>query len=156
MSFERQYPADAGIIGRLHGYMTILIFGHSSEHRKGVIAMKNPTKTIVSLALVSTAYFALPARADPSEGWSYSPAPEGVPTDFEDALLNIINYILGFVSILAVLVIIYGGILYLTSAGNEDQAARARSTVASGIVGLIIVGLAFAIVSAVTDVLVVP
>lgn len=120
-------------------------------HRREVIAMKKSIRRISLSVPFGMMLFSLTARAGPEQGWNYTPVPAGVPTNVGAALLNITNYILGFVSIIAVLVILYGGLLYLTSAGNDDQVAKARRTIASGIVGLIIVGLAFAIVAATTD-----
>lgn len=77
--------------------------------------------------------------------------PEGVSNDFEASVMTIVNYILGFITIVATLMIIYGGVLYLTSAGNEDTAARAKKTIAYGVVGLVVIGLAYALVNLITN-----
>jgi len=48
--------------------------------------------------------------------WAPPPKPGDVPDSFDDAVLNATDWILGFVGMIAVLMIIWGGINYLTSA----------------------------------------
>jgi hypothetical protein len=55
-----------------------------------------------------------------------------------DLLKNIINFVLGFVGVIAAAMIIYGGIIYMTSAGNDQRIGQAKSILTYGIVGLII------------------
>jgi uncharacterized membrane protein len=78
----------------------------------------------------------------------------GVPTNLKSAITSITNWLLGFVAIIAVLIIIYGGLLYLTAAGSDTQVEKAKKTIFNGIIGLIIVGLAYAIVFLVTSTLI--
>lgn len=85
--------------------------------------------------------------------WGDKRAPEGVPTDIKGAIMNVTNWILGFVAIIATLVIIYGGVLYLTAAGNEDSVATAKKTISFGIIGIVICGLAYAMVIVVSTVI---
>lgn len=94
-----------------------------------------------------------PQSQNPINGWGFNVAPANVPTDLVATLLNITNFILGFAAMIATLVIIYGGIVYLTSLGNDDRAAQAKKIIASGIIGLIIIGLAYAIVTIVINIL---
>jgi len=102
--------------------------------------------TRLGIASFAFAFLLVPtAYAGPEQGWGYQNPPSGVPVDIETTILNITNYVLGIISLIAVLIIIYGGILYLTSMGNADQIAKAKSTIVYGIVGLVIVGLAYAI-----------
>ena len=86
-------------------------------------------------------------------GWGTKEAPSGVPTDIRQAIMNLTNWILGFISIVATLVIIYGGVLYLTAAGNEDNVATAKKTIGFGIIGVVIAGLAYAMVIVVSTVI---
>ena len=88
-------------------------------------------------------------------GWGTTEAPSGVPTDIIQAMMNIINWILGFVVIIATFVIIYGGVLYLTSGGREEQVELARKTVAYAIIGTVICGLAYAMVNVVINIILV-
>lgn len=93
------------------------------------------------------------ANAGAEEGWGYENPPENVPTDLEAAIVNLTNFILGFIVIIATLVIVYGGILYLVSFGNDERIAQAKSTISSGIIGLVITGLAYAIVNTVVNII---
>lgn len=63
--------------------------------------------------------------------------------------LAILNILLSFVGILAVLFIIIGGIRYIIAHGNEEQAESAKQTIYHAIIGLVIVILSFAIIRAI-------
>lgn len=60
---------------------------------------------------------------------------------------SIINVILSVIGIITVVVIILGGIQYVTSAGDPAKTKKAKDTILYGIIGLIIALLAFAIVN---------
>ena len=79
--------------------------------------------------------------------WTSPSKPSGVPTDFDNAILNATNWILGFVGMIAVLMLIWGGVNYLTSAGDEEKAKTGKKTVSYAIVGLVIAGIAYAVVN---------
>lgn len=59
-------------------------------------------------------------------------------------IINVITAVLGFV---AVVVIILGGVSFMTSAGDPGKVTKAKSTILYGVVGLVVVLLAFAIVN---------
>jgi len=73
-------------------------------------------------------------------GWGAKCAPGGVPTDVRQAIMNVTNWILGFISIVSVLVVIYGLV-----AGAD--------TIKYGLVGLVVCGLAYAIVIVISTVI---
>ncbi len=81
-----------------------------------------------------------------SGGFQGPPAPPNVPVDFNTAIMNLTNWILGFVAMIAVLALIWGGVNYLTSAGNEDQAKTGKKVIEYALMGLVIAGLAYAVV----------
>lgn len=70
----------------------------------------------------------------------------GAPSNLADTILKLINYILGLISLLAVLMIIWGGIQYLTSAGSQDTVRSAKETIKNALLGLVLAGIAFAVV----------
>lgn len=122
--------------------------------------MENLNKLTASSLFASAVVFASKASAaatetptNATEGWGHNVQPDKVPTDIEGAIMNVTNYILGFVTIIATLIVIYGGVLYLTAAGNDDQVGKAKSTIAAGIIGIIICGLAYALVIVVSTVI---
>lgn len=67
---------------------------------------------------------------------------------------GVINAVIGWVLLLvgaiAVLFLVWGGIKYVTSAGNKDKAESAKQTITYAVIGLIVVILAEVIVSLVT------
>ena len=60
---------------------------------------------------------------------------------------NIINAVIGALGIVAVIVIIIGGINYMTSSGDAGKVKKAKDTILYGVIGLVICVLAFAIVN---------
>ncbi|MBW6441155.1 pilin [Patescibacteria group bacterium] len=100
------------------------------------------------LCIKNSTYLVIP-------GWGTNNQPTNVPTDLRLAMMNITNFVLGFVAIIATLMVIYGGVLYLTSLGNEEAADNAKRTIAHAITGLFIVGLAYAAVIVITSVILV-
>ena len=66
--------------------------------------------------------------------------------DPRDAAVNIVKYLMTFLGIIAVIVILYGGFVWLTAGGNEDKVAKAKKLIVAGIIGLIIILASFAIV----------
>ena len=79
-----------------------------------------------------------------------SAQPEGTPTELtgnNGVVKNVINVILYVVGILAVVMIIIGGIQYTTSGGDSAAVTKAKNTILYGIVGLVIAILAYAIVN---------
>ena len=95
-----------------------------------------------------------PAAAYAGEGWSSPERPTNAPEDFESTVVNATNWILGFVALIAVLMIIWGGVQYLTSAGNQDQVRTGKDTIKYALMGLVVAGIAYALVNLiVTDLL---
>src|SRR3989344_5373731 len=73
-------------------------------------------------------------------------ATKGSEGRFQIILTDIINIFSIIVGIVAVVMIIFGGFKYITSAGNQENIKSARNTIIYALVGLIIVALAQVIV----------
>lgn len=71
--------------------------------------------------------------------------------DFYEIMKNIINTVLVVLGMVAVVMIVIGGIRYTTSNGEASQIQSAKNTVLYAVVGLIVAILAFAIVNFVID-----
>jgi len=67
--------------------------------------------------------------------------------DLMDTATTIINVVVGLVGVIAVAVIVIGGILFVTSTGDAAKTKRAQHTILYGVVGLVISLLAYAIVN---------
>ncbi len=63
------------------------------------------------------------------------------------SVVSIINGVIGVLGLFAVVIVIIGGIQYMTSAGDPGKVKKAKDTILYGIIGLIICILAFAIVN---------
>jgi hypothetical protein len=60
---------------------------------------------------------------------------------------RLINVALGFLGIIAVVIVLYGGFMWMTAAGNEERITKAKQILTAGIIGLIIIIMAWAIAS---------
>ena len=70
-----------------------------------------------------------------------------VSTDPESLVKQFVNIFLFAVGALSVIMLIWGGIRYTTSAGDSNKVTAAKNTVLYAIVGLVVAILAYAIVN---------
>lgn len=81
----------------------------------------------------------VPGKIKPSESSTTTlPNPIGVD-DPRIIVGNIIRLILGLVGSLALIFFIYGGLMWMTSAGNSDQVTKGRDTLVWATLGLIVI-----------------
>ncbi len=64
---------------------------------------------------------------------------------------TVVNALLFVIGILAVIMIILGGIRYVTSNGDSSQITSAKNTILYSVIGLIVALLAYAIVNFIVD-----
>lgn len=67
--------------------------------------------------------------------------------DVRETAARIINVALGFLGIIAVVIVLLGGFKYMISGGNTDKTEEAKKLIVSGIIGLAIILSAWAITS---------
>lgn len=65
--------------------------------------------------------------------------------DVRQTAARIINVALGFLGIIAVVIVLIGGFKYMVSGGNEDKTSEAKNMIVAGIIGLAIILSAWAI-----------
>jgi len=65
----------------------------------------------------------------------------------QPVIKTVINTLVFLVGIVAVIVMIIGGIMYTISAGNAGMVTKAKSTIIYALVGLIVAFLAYAVVN---------
>ena len=65
----------------------------------------------------------------------------------EDNVSNAINIVFALIGIAAIIIVIMGGISYATSQGEANKITKGKKLIITGLVGLIIVLLAFSIVN---------
>jgi len=66
--------------------------------------------------------------------------------NIKNIIANVVNILLYIVGVLSVIMLIYGGIRYATSAGNAANVTSAKNTIMYALIGLVIALLAYAIV----------
>jgi len=67
--------------------------------------------------------------------------------DFPTIVKNVINLLLLVIGMIAVIMIIIGGIRYVTSNGDQNQITGAKNTILYAVIGLVVAIMAFAIVN---------
>lgn len=70
--------------------------------------------------------------------------PEAEP---ESMTIKVIQWILGTLGLVAVVMIILGGFIWMTAAGNEEKVKKAKAILTSAVIGLVIVLLSWAILT---------
>ena len=105
----------------------------------------------MSLMLIVMLSVAAPAGAI-DWGLNYA-ANVGLGTnEIRTVAASVIQTLLGVLGILALVMILYGGFRWMTSGGSDDGVAAAKKTIGAGIIGLIIIFFAYAIVTFVFNV----
>lgn len=65
--------------------------------------------------------------------------------DLRETVASIINVALSLLGIVAVVIILAGGFMWMTAAGNEEKLEKAKQLIFGGIIGLAIILSAYAI-----------
>lgn len=68
-------------------------------------------------------------------------------SDLKSTIGNLINVFLGFLGIIAVLIVLMGGFKWMTAGGNDDKVSEAKRLLIAGVIGLAIILSAYAISS---------
>jgi len=101
------------------------------------LAFKNPKK--ISLTLLSILIlFLIPISVIFADGLNIE-NPLGGTSDITTLVKNILNFLLDLAFVIAPILIVYAGFLYITSAGNEDKVKTAQKTLIWALVGFAVV-----------------
>jgi hypothetical protein len=68
-------------------------------------------------------------------------------------ITTIINFALGLLGLIAVVFLIYAGVLMVTAGGNEDQVGKAKKIITYAVIGIVVILLSYTIVQFVTTAL---
>jgi hypothetical protein len=119
--------------------------------------MTQKTKKIAAFGLTfaTAAVLAMPAltlaQGSADDPYGVVPIEEevhlggGEGQDLRTTIAGLINVVLGFLGIIAVIIVLIGGFKYMLSGGSEDKTAEARKMIIAGIIGLAIILSAWAI-----------
>jgi hypothetical protein len=108
-----------------------------------------PALTLVSVSIPASSAHAQLNRTftcDSSSGLNCSAG-----TNVNSLIKTVINWVLGITFGIAVLFLIVGGFWYITSAGNEENAAKGKTTVINAIIGIVIIILSYVIVNVISN-----
>ncbi len=75
-------------------------------------------------------------------------------TSLSDLMIKIIKFFLTFAGIVGVLILVIGGYWYLSSGGNEETAEKGKKAIINAIIGLVVVILAYTIVTIISSTLI--
>lgn len=71
----------------------------------------------------------------------------GVPSkSFTAALHDATDWILGFATVICVIMIIIGGMYYIFSTGDQEQAQTGKKILKYSLIGLVVVGISYALI----------
>lgn len=101
------------------------------------------TKLIVRASQIGAAVSALllPAAAraqltiDPSYAGTFNLG-SGSPVSI---VIGIVNWALGLLALVAVILVLIGGFMWMTAAGNEEKVDKAKKILSAAIIGLVII-----------------
>ena len=122
--------------------------------KKSIISIAIMTCAVFGVSVLSTASLSGSVSAQVSKGIDTATTSEmkGKSIDGDKGLIKtVVNVLLWAVGILSVIMIIFSGFRYITSAGDASKTKSARSTLIYSVVGLIVAIMAWAIVNMVID-----
>ncbi len=68
-------------------------------------------------------------------------------SDVTKLLVNVAQWILGITGSLALLALVYGGVLFLISGGSSETVSKAKKVITGAVIGLIIVFASYTIIA---------
>jgi len=115
----------------------------------------NKINKIATTVLVSFVVLAATTPALAAVDWGLTYATNvGLGTrEIRSVAVSVIQTLLGVLGVLSLVIILLGGFKWMTSGGNEEGVGSAKKTIAAGIVGLVIIFFAYAIVTFVFNVI---
>lgn len=124
----------------------LLVLNKNQGYKK-IIVSKTAKSLLIGAFVLAVFLFAAPALAAALDV-GMQPVAENIALGTQDLRITIAKVIraaLGLLGIIAVSIVLYGGFLYMTSAGNEEKIDKAKKTLINGFIGLLIILSAFAI-----------
>lgn len=77
--------------------------------------------------------------------------PDYGPGSWAQIGTNILNLLARIAGIALIIMLLVGGVMYITSAGNEEQAKKAQTVIINAIIGIVIVALAWGIITFIAE-----
>lgn len=109
-----------------------------------VLALMTGALSLLSFIPAASAAILLPTDVPPSVAEA-----TGGQSELRGLIITIVDYFLGFLGLLAVIMVVYGGVTYVSSAGNDEAVGKAKKIIMYALVGVVVILLAFVLVRAV-------
>lgn len=122
--------------------------------KKTVVSIAIMICAVLGLATLSTVSLSNNVSAQVSDGIGAATTSEmeGRKIDGDSGLVkSVVNILLWVIGILSIIMIIFSGIRYVTSAGDASKTKAAQNTLIYSVVGLIVAIMAWAIVDLVVN-----
>jgi uncharacterized membrane protein len=107
--------------------------------------MKLKNLTILALLGMIFILSALPVLAQLDVGLDYGTYTGLGTKDIRAGVMTIVNVLLGFLGIIAIIGILAGGFLMMIAGGNQEKTDSGKKAVTAGVIGLVIIFIAYAI-----------
>lgn len=104
-------------------------------------------RNLISLLGVSLLVLPRIAKAAVSIGMGWAGSTGLGTGDLTQTVAGIIQIIIGFLGVVAVVIVLIGGFKWMTAAGNEEKVSEAKKLLGAGVIGLVIILAAYAIAS---------
>lgn len=130
------------------GYLYLLSNGDASKINSG---KKTLTQAFIGLAIVilanailNTIRIAL-GNVNLTANCLENENAAGCVSNVDDMIIGAVNWTITVVGLVALIFVVYGGILYITSSGDSGKIKKAKDTILYSLIGLTIVALAWII-----------
>jgi hypothetical protein len=140
----------------------------NNEMRKKWLRLASATLLTMGLLAVQAGFVLAEATPAPSGGTTTPPAqgqpgsklstsaPVGLPTPLAGISLQqlagrIVNYMLGIAGAIGLLMFVYGGVVWMTAAGNQEKITEAKKTVVWSVMGLVMLFGSYVVVKFIID-----
>jgi hypothetical protein len=109
--------------------------------------MKKLSLATASMSLATFALSALPtfALTGGDLGLDYGTYTGLGTKDLREGIMTVIQVLLGFLGVIAIVIILWGGFRWMTAGGNEEKVGEAKKIITAGIIGMVIIFCAYMI-----------
>ena len=87
--------------------------------------------------------------------WTLPPNIWNLGTDLDEMIMNLTNWLLGFVVMASVVALIWGGVNYISASGDTQKADLSKRIIYYALIGIVVAGIAYAVIKVVTTVILV-
>lgn len=110
---------------------------------------KNRCLILIIVCLIFSFFAVQPASAQ----WALPANIWNLGDDLDEMILNLTNWLLGFIVMASVVAMIWGGMNYITASGDTQKADLSKRIIYYAFVGIFVAGIAYAIVKIITAVI---